>query len=125
MSTQDKVIFPMVRPGLKCLPTSSCGVPMDKGCTQLECHGLSYITYIPFARNLYKLESIVIVHKIRVITLAQDRGKSTYTRAKPVTQHKNTTTRAQTQVLQEIAQKQCSYLTKRLECVVAECRSVV
>jgi hypothetical protein len=50
---------------------------LDKGCFQplssdpkikLEHHGLPYINSIPLSRNLHKLESLVVVPKIKVTT---------------------------------------------------------
>jgi hypothetical protein len=54
MSTQDTMIFPVVRSSLKCLHTPYYGVQIDKGCTEplssdpkieLEYHGLPYHLY--------------------------------------------------------------------------------
>jgi hypothetical protein len=71
ISTQDMVIFLVVRSSLKCLPTPCCSIPTNKGCTQplssdpnikIECM-IFLINMNPFTRNLHKLDSLTVIHK--------------------------------------------------------------
>jgi hypothetical protein len=60
--------YPVVRPSDTCL-LPRCGVPMDKGCTQplssdpminLNTTAFFLIVFLPFARNLHKLEPLAL-----------------------------------------------------------------
>jgi hypothetical protein len=122
--------FLVVRSSLKCLSTPCCGVPTDKGCSQplssdpkieLECHSLPYITINPLVRIFHNLESLAVIHKIRVTTLAQEREENTHIGAKisHTTQehdHKSANT-SYKKWLKNITQ----ISLKQMECVVAEC----
>ena len=63
------VIFILWFGQLEYLPTPRCGVPMDEGCTQplssdpminLNTTTFFLIVFLPFARNLHKLEPLVL-----------------------------------------------------------------
>jgi hypothetical protein len=72
-ATQERRNFYLVvRPSDTCL-LPRCGVPMDKGCTQplssdlminLNTTTSFLIVFLPFARNLHKLESLALTIKI-------------------------------------------------------------
>jgi hypothetical protein len=72
-ATQETCDFyPVVWPSDTCL-LPRCGVPMDEGCTQplssdpminLNTTTFSLIVFLPFARNLHKLESLALTIKI-------------------------------------------------------------
>jgi hypothetical protein len=64
--------YPVVWPSDTCL-LPRCGVPMDEGCTQplssdpminLNTMTFFLIVFLPFARNLHKLESLALTIKI-------------------------------------------------------------
>jgi hypothetical protein len=64
--------YPVVRPSNTCL-LPRCGVPMDEGCTQplssdpminLNTTTFFLIVFLPFARNLHKLEPLALTIKI-------------------------------------------------------------
>jgi hypothetical protein len=64
--------YPVVLPSNTCL-LPRCGVPMDEGCTQplssdpminLNTTTFFLIVFLPFARNLHKLEPLVLTIKI-------------------------------------------------------------
>jgi hypothetical protein len=64
--------YPVVRPSNTCL-LPHCGVPMDEGCTQrlssdpminLNTTTFFLIDFLPFARNLHKLEPLSLTIKI-------------------------------------------------------------
>jgi hypothetical protein len=71
------VIFLVVWPSHKCLPSPSCRVISGQGLLstslkrsygQLECHGLAYINMFLLAWNLHKLESLAVVHRLMELT---------------------------------------------------------
>jgi hypothetical protein len=62
----------VVRPSNTCL-LPRCGVPMDEGCTQplssdpminLNTTAFFLIVFLPFVRNLYKLEPLALTIEI-------------------------------------------------------------
>jgi hypothetical protein len=62
----------VVRPSNTCL-LPRCGVPMDEGCTQplssdpminLNTMAFYLIVFLPFARNLHKLEPLALAIKL-------------------------------------------------------------
>jgi hypothetical protein len=62
----------VVRPSNTCL-LPRCGVPMDEGCTQplssdpminLNTTTFFLIVFLPFARNLHKLETLALTIKV-------------------------------------------------------------
>jgi hypothetical protein len=120
----------VVRPSLKCLLTSTLWCPLDKGCFQplssdpkieLECHGLHYINSIPITRNLYKLQFLAAIHKIRVKT-KHNRGQRVHTQEpKPATQHKNKITRAKNTQSYKNNSNLCLDLIRTIRTCVAEC----
>jgi hypothetical protein len=64
--------YPVVRPSSTCL-LPRCGVPIDEGCTQplssdlmiiLNTTTFFFIVFLPFARNLHRLESLALTVKI-------------------------------------------------------------
>jgi hypothetical protein len=64
--------YPVVRPSSTCL-LPCCGIPMDEGCTQplssdpminLNTTTFFLIVFLPFARNLQKLEPLALTIKI-------------------------------------------------------------
>jgi hypothetical protein len=64
--------YPVVRPSDTCL-LPRCGVPMDESCTQplssdpminLNTTTFFLIVFLPFARNLHKLEPLALTIKI-------------------------------------------------------------
>jgi hypothetical protein len=70
--TRDTRFYPVVRPSNTCL-LPCCGVPMDEGCTQplssdpminLNTTTFFLIVFLPFARNLHKLEPLALTIKI-------------------------------------------------------------
>jgi hypothetical protein len=70
--TRDTRFYPVVRPSDTCL-LPRCGVPMDEGCTQplssdpminLNTTTFFLIVFLPFARNLHKLEPLALTIKI-------------------------------------------------------------
>jgi hypothetical protein len=74
--TRDTQFYPVVRPSNTCL-LPRCGVPMDEGCTQpllsdpminLNTTAFFLIVFLPFARNLHKLEPLVLTIKITKTT---------------------------------------------------------
>jgi hypothetical protein len=72
-ATQEtRGFYPVVQPSDTCL-LPRCGVPMDEGCTQplssdpminLNTTTFLLIVFLPFARNLYKLEPLALTIKI-------------------------------------------------------------
>jgi hypothetical protein len=72
-ATQEtRVFYPVVRPSDTCL-IPRCGVPIDEGYTQplssdpminLNTMALYLIVFLPFARNLHKLEPLAFTIKI-------------------------------------------------------------
>jgi hypothetical protein len=70
--TRDTRFYPVVRPSNTCL-LPGCGVPMDEGCPQplssdptinLNTTAFFLIVFLPFARNLHKLEPHALTIKI-------------------------------------------------------------
>jgi hypothetical protein len=70
--TKDTRFYPVVRPSNTCL-LPRCGVPMDEGCTQplssdpminLNTTAFFLIVFLPFVRNLHKLEPLALTIKI-------------------------------------------------------------
>jgi hypothetical protein len=70
--TRDTQFYPVVRPSNTCL-LPCCGVLMDEGCTQplssdpminLNTTAFFLIVFLPFARNLHKLEPLTLTIKI-------------------------------------------------------------
>jgi hypothetical protein len=70
--TRDTRFYPVVRPSNTCL-LPCCGVPMDEGCTQplssdpminLNTTAFFLIVFLPFVRNLHKLEPLALTIKI-------------------------------------------------------------
>jgi hypothetical protein len=63
--------YPVVRPSNTCL-LPRCGVPMDEGCTQPLSSDLminlnttvSFLVFLPFARNLHNLEPLTLTMMI-------------------------------------------------------------
>jgi hypothetical protein len=64
--------YPVIRPSNTCL-LPRCGVPMDEACTQplssdlminLNTMAFFLIDFLPFARNLHKLEPLALTIKI-------------------------------------------------------------
>jgi hypothetical protein len=64
--------YPVVRPSNTCL-LPRCGIPMDEGCTQplssdpminFNTTAFYLIVFLPFARNLHKLEPLALTIKI-------------------------------------------------------------
>jgi hypothetical protein len=69
---ETRDFYPVVRPSDTCL-LPRCGVPMDEGCTQplssdpmINLNTTSYflIVFLPFARNLHKLEPLALTIEI-------------------------------------------------------------
>jgi hypothetical protein len=70
--TRDTRFYLVVQPSNTCL-LPRCGVPMDEGCTQplssdpminLNTTTFFLIVFLPFARNLHKLEPLALTIKI-------------------------------------------------------------
>jgi hypothetical protein len=87
------VIFPVVRPSLKCLQTPRCGVPIDKGCTQpLTSDLMIYLSATIFFISVMSLSQEISINwsllqsyiEIRVTShnITQERGESRHIRAK-------------------------------------------
>jgi hypothetical protein len=71
------------------------------------------------------LESLAVVHKIRVTTLAQEMRGSTHNSKTQQCSTREKITRAQRHKVTRTTQKQCLDLTKLLECVAVECKREV
>jgi hypothetical protein len=79
----------MVRPSNTCL-LPRCGVLMDEGCTQplssdptinLNTMAIFLIVFLPFARNLHRLEPLALTIEITKKAQSKD-GRATHTRLK-------------------------------------------
>ena len=133
------MIFPVLQSSLKCLPTLCCGVVIDKGYTQpissdpkieLECHGLPSSIVSPFARNLHKLESLAVVHKIRVTTWSKRGERVQAQEPKLAAQHKRENHKSSTHSMSRTTQERRSNLARitelRMRCGgVWECRAAL
>jgi hypothetical protein len=91
ITIRDTTIFITWFGQVEHLPTSTCGVPMDKGCTQplssdpmihLNTTVFFLISYVPFVRNLHKLEPLTLTILITMKKHKSKGGIETHTRAR-------------------------------------------
>ena len=128
-STQEtRDFYPVVRPSNTCL-LPRYGVPMDEGCTQplssdpminLNTTTFFLIVFLPFARNLHRLESFALT------SLSQEnhnskRGRATHTRLKSQHNHVHKSQlELKTQPPEFTTQMELKSLSQRIKCAKLE-----
>jgi hypothetical protein len=125
--------YPVVRPSNTCL-LPRCGVPMDEDCTQplssdpminLNTTTFFIIVFLPFARNLHRLESLALT-SLSQENHSSKRGRATHARLKS-TAHTHThkpRLELKTQHREYATQMELKSLTQSIKCVEAESGSL-